>query len=983
MKRAVGFLAVLLLSGLPESAFAVTHYVSPGGNNTSPYTNWLTAATNIQAAVNVATNGETVLLTNGTYGVASRIWITNAVSVLSVNSYLSTTVACSNVRAFNLDHSNATIEGLAVVNGRDGPGGGGAYVDRGTIRDCWFVGCVATGNGGGAVYIWMTGLVERCRFSGNSSGNGGGALFARFSTIRDCVFENNTTSNSTGGGGATAIASAFERCWFVGNRADWAAGALLVTSSSSVRNCVFTGNVCEPGGHCGGVRASSGTTVENCTIVSNSAPDVGGLDASGDSAVRNCIIFGNSAAGANTNYLGLPGATITYSCVPELPAGDGNFGGDPLLTSIGSTNVRLRLGSPCIDRGTNVAWMNSATDKDGNPRITGSRVDVGAYEIPYVYVSRAGSNTPPYETWAKAATNIQAAVDAFENHFYVFVTNGTYTSTGQISVAKVINMSSVNGADVTTISGGGTHRCLSVTSNAIIQGFTFTNGYLGFGAGNGAGLYCDGGATVRQCRITGNYALDYGGGVFFGGGGALEDSVVVGNVADVHQAGGIYCRAGNTIRNCLITTNVSNEAGGVLCYQGGLLENCTIVGNASRVVAGGGVRFYQGTGVVRNCIVYFNSALVSPNMSYQGTDGTVDYTCTTPAYAGVNNITNDPAFPSPGDYRLSAGSACVNVGTNQPWMTNAVDIEGYPRIIDSVVDLGAYECTPVHHVSKNGTNAWPFLSLAGGSTSVQAGIDAAWAGDVVYVGTGTYAEAATITIPAGCDIELSGVAGADSTILDGHGARRILSALADSLAIHGFTFKNGASGGTGGALTMSGATGTVFDCNFVSNSAGGQGWGCRCQLPRGFQQLPLCLEQRLLGRRWAERQFGRTGRCRGLHVRRECCRSRRRRWPLLGGWVRVGRSLHIQAEPGGGGWWGIQGVVLSAQFNRRQQLRRGGRRRRSVAWPRGDGELHGRREQCDRRARRRVVGVGLRGPQLDRCRQHRVELLEHRRIPLS
>jgi len=57
--------AVLATAG---SALAGVHYVDVNSiNATPPYTNWTTAATNIQDAVDAAAAGDVIVVTNGTY----------------------------------------------------------------------------------------------------------------------------------------------------------------------------------------------------------------------------------------------------------------------------------------------------------------------------------------------------------------------------------------------------------------------------------------------------------------------------------------------------------------------------------------------------------------------------------------------------------------------------------------------------------------------------------------------------------------------------------------------------------------------------------------------------------------------------------------------------------------------------------------------------------------------------------------------------
>ncbi|MCS6999187.1 MAG: hypothetical protein N2648_01110 [Aquificaceae bacterium] len=63
-------------------------------------------------------------------------------------------------------------------------------------------------------------------------------------------------------------------------------------------------------------------------------------------------------------------------------------------------------------------------------------------------------------------------------------------------------------------------------------------------------------------------------------------------------------------------------------------------------------------------------------------------------YNQGNNIQGDPRFmnASAGDFRLQAGSPCIDKGHNSPLRgLPQVDKAGNPRVVGSVVDIGTYE----------------------------------------------------------------------------------------------------------------------------------------------------------------------------------------------------------------------------------------------------------------------------------------------------
>jgi hypothetical protein len=99
--------------------------------------------------------------------------------------------------------------------------------------------------------------------------------------------------------------------------------------------------------------------------------------------LTNCIVYFNTSAdAANFDY----DRALSYCCTTPQPTnGLGNIANAPLFVDLVDSNLHLQSNSPCINAGSNSCLANSdftsSSDLDGNARIVGGTVDLGAYEF--------------------------------------------------------------------------------------------------------------------------------------------------------------------------------------------------------------------------------------------------------------------------------------------------------------------------------------------------------------------------------------------------------------------------------------------------------------------------------------------------------------------------------------------------------------------------------------------------------------------------
>ena len=364
----------------------------------------------IQAGINAAINGDTVLVAPGTY-IENINFMGKAITVKSSNGPKVTIIdgnAAAPVAAFVASEGpKSVLTGFTLQNGVGtfafGYQGGGVSINNAspTIKQNVIKSNTA-GDGGGVGVNFGSPIISGNTITGNSAQFGGGVAFVGASSAQ--MLHNTITRNTAGSGAAVELFAAanvlIEDNRILSNGPAGQGGGLYIVNEADeiiVQNLIAK-NKASSGSQIYSLipHSTKGFVLVNNTIVS--APN-GGADAAviADGFNTNVLIENNiiSAVGDNAAILcnpiyhdGPPIVEFNDAFNPLVSYGDsctgfegvnGNISADPLFVT--ASNYQLSATSPAINAGSNSAPDLPTKDLAGHPRIVGGTIDMGAYEF--------------------------------------------------------------------------------------------------------------------------------------------------------------------------------------------------------------------------------------------------------------------------------------------------------------------------------------------------------------------------------------------------------------------------------------------------------------------------------------------------------------------------------------------------------------------------------------------------------------------------
>ena len=751
----------------------------------------------IQAGINAAVDGDTVLVQPGTYVEninfnGKNIVVGSLFLTSQDTSYISQTIIDGNqggsVVIFDSgETADAVLTGLTLRNGRANFGGGihcetaSPQLSFLRVEDN-----ISIEQGGGLSLNNFDGQMNNLEITGNTAAFRGGGIYANYSEF---ILRNSfVLHNESGQDGGGIYPDLCEKAEFINvliteNQAGTDGGGIGIENSRNVKliNSTITQNYVSPG------RYASGLFVQN--ILSS-------LE------VYNSIIT-NNINSTDFYVRNLAPHTVVNSCIGSFSGWDEGLNGIwPGASNIVSNVVftdddyTLNQYSPCLGAGLDTSIVPT-TDIEGNPRPNpaGSNPDMGAYE------NILGEARIPMAIYVpNDYSSIQEAINAAYDKDTVYVQPGNYPEYINIT-DKSTSLISTDGPNSTILQEGGYLNLIN--SKSFVSGFTIKNAHRALGIGNNSNV------IIENMKIL----------------NTQEESVTI---------------SGNsraTFENVLIDSGrfglfvIGHTGSANAIFMNGTITNCWDIGVIVRNDAGA---------LITNSIIYNNSGQTINYWTENSIDSVSIYNSNIEGGwfgPGSNNFSENPELISTGEkkHHLSDTSPCIGVGVDSVFYYDSwrfapgydMDKMSRPNPTGSVIDIGAYESIrATQHIPDT-------LIVPIEYSTIQSALNAADSLDLVLVQPGTYYE--NIIWPETNGITLMSAGDTSNTIIDGSGLGSVIyinpqtATIDTTTLISGFKITNGGDVTNGGGVLVNSASPRFQAIKVTENTASGSGGGIYLQ----------------------------------------------------------------------------------------------------------------------------------------------------------
>ncbi|MEE1898215.1 PKD domain-containing protein, partial [Flavobacterium rakeshii] len=273
---------------------------------------------------------------------------------------------------------------------------------------------------------------------------------------------------------------------------------------------------------------------------------------------------------------------------------------------------------------------------------------------------------------------------------------GTETTLSQRDLSITTNASVLSGDRGTPINNSD-NTCHVVVSagdvgSALLNGFTVTGG--------NASIYNE---IIVNGQSLNNFA---GGGIYTSNSSpGLMHLTIVENKCNF-KGGGIYVIDSSSpiLKNIIITGNEANYGGGMCCSASSPnLTNVTMIGNSAVGYNNGNEIYntFSSSYNITNSIIWGQITNNGVTVSFTINSNSLIQNASNTANGNIDatGLTAEDIFTDPanGDYSLKLGSPAIDAGNNTLYtdaggsLTNDTDLAGNQRVLDGIIDIGAYE----------------------------------------------------------------------------------------------------------------------------------------------------------------------------------------------------------------------------------------------------------------------------------------------------